>query len=139
MPSALHEAISVATFGSVLHRKCVAPMRILMVPNGCSTRRQKKAADLKAARAQRKAAGIPEKSHHKQHAPESKPELKGESKGELEGAYVFGARAIGRVTGQTRGQVYYWHAQGMFGDAVWAAGAKSLVGNIQKLRNLSPR
>ncbi|MEY9555305.1 hypothetical protein ABIF67_009370 [Bradyrhizobium japonicum] len=32
-----HSAISVATFGSVTHKKCVAPMRIFSVPNGCST------------------------------------------------------------------------------------------------------
>jgi hypothetical protein len=30
-------AISVATVGSVLVRKCVAPMRAFIVPNGCST------------------------------------------------------------------------------------------------------
>jgi hypothetical protein len=30
-------AISVATFGSRFIRKCVAPIRILSVPNGCST------------------------------------------------------------------------------------------------------
>src|SRR5262249_29018396 len=30
-------AISAATFGNVVHRKCVAPMRIFMVPKGCST------------------------------------------------------------------------------------------------------
>ena len=30
-------AISVATFGSVFIKKCVAPIRILIVPNGCST------------------------------------------------------------------------------------------------------
>src|SRR5262249_34571189 len=30
-------AISVATFGNVLHRKCVAPILIFMVPKGCST------------------------------------------------------------------------------------------------------
>src|SRR5882757_5956920 len=30
-------AISVATFGSVFIRKCVAPIRIFSVPNGCST------------------------------------------------------------------------------------------------------
>src|SRR5882757_3625842 len=30
-------AISVATFGSVFIRKCVAPIRIFSAPNGCST------------------------------------------------------------------------------------------------------
>ncbi len=30
-------AISAPTFGSVLVRKCVAPMRAFIVPNGCST------------------------------------------------------------------------------------------------------
>src|SRR5712672_2399973 len=30
-------AISLATFGSVFIRKCVAPIRILIVPKGCST------------------------------------------------------------------------------------------------------
>src|ERR1700684_705594 len=29
--------MSAATFGSVLVRKCVAPMRAFIVPNGCST------------------------------------------------------------------------------------------------------
>jgi hypothetical protein len=27
----------IATLGSVLHKKCVAPLRILSAPNGCST------------------------------------------------------------------------------------------------------
>jgi hypothetical protein len=33
----LERAISAATFGSVFVRKCVAPKRIFIVPNGCST------------------------------------------------------------------------------------------------------
>ena len=92
-------------------------------------RRQKKLADLARARQQRTQAGIPEKSHVKTHQPV-------ETSG---GDYAFGARAIAKVTGQRVDQVYYWHKTGMYGDAVWAAGPKSLVGSIPKLRNLGPR
>jgi hypothetical protein len=94
-------------------------------------RRQKKLADLAFAKQLRAQAGIPEKSHHKNHPIEAAP-----SEGE---GYAFGARAIGKITGQTPGQVYYWFKCGYFKDAVWAPGPKSLVGSISKLRNLGPR
>jgi hypothetical protein len=93
-------------------------------------RRQKKLADLARAKQLRAAAGIPEKSHHKDHPAEQPSGNEG---------YAHGARAIGRVTSQTPGQVYYWHKCGYYGDAVWSAGPKSLIGNIAKLRDLGPR
>jgi hypothetical protein len=92
-------------------------------------RRQKKLADIAAARHRRSEAGIPEKSHVKNHPPVDASESE----------YVYGARAIARVTGMAPSSVYYWHRNGMFGDAVWAAGPKTLVGSVSKLRNLGPR
>jgi hypothetical protein len=92
-------------------------------------RRKKKLADLERAKQRRQLSGEPEKPHTKAHPPETS----------AESDYAFGARAIARVTGQTPQQVYYWHRMQMYGDAVWAAGPKSLVGSIPKLRNLGPR
>ena len=92
-------------------------------------RRKKKLADLARAKQRRVQLGVSEKSHTKAHPPEASSE----------GEYVFGARGIARITGQKVGQVYYWHKCGMYRDAVWSAGPKSLVGSISKLRNLGPQ
>jgi hypothetical protein len=92
-------------------------------------RRAKKLRDLARAKQRCAEAGIPEKPHVKLHPPTNTSATD----------YAYGARAIGRITGQDVGTVYYWHKNGMYGDAVWAAGPKSLVGSVAKLKNLGPR
>jgi hypothetical protein len=52
--------------------------------------------------------------------------------------YVFGAAAIAAVTGQTPSQVYYWFRAGLYGNAVWKAGHKTLMGSRSRLMNLGP-
>jgi hypothetical protein len=93
-------------------------------------RRARKLALLARAKERRQQSGVPEKSHTKEHHPPDPS---------AEGDYAYGAIAIGKITKQTRAQVYYWHNNGMYGNAVWKAGAKSLVGRISKLRNLGPQ
>jgi hypothetical protein len=56
-----------------------------------------------------------------------------------ESPYAYGARAIGRITGQSPSTVYYWASRGMYGTAVWSAGPKTLMGDVAKLKNLSAR
>jgi hypothetical protein len=56
-----------------------------------------------------------------------------------ESDYLYGAAAIGAVTGQTAGRVYYWYKAGLYGDAVWKAGHRTLMGSRSKLQNLGPR
>lgn len=54
----------------------------------------------------------------------------------LEPDLVFGAESIAELTGQKVSAVYYWAAKGMYGDAVWKAGPKSLVASRRRLSEL---
>jgi len=49
---------------------------------------------------------------------------------------AWGAAAIGRVVNRTPEQVRRLHQSGFFGNAVWKAGHRTLVGSIPRLRNL---
>lgn len=57
-------------------------------------------------------------------ASESEPDL------------IIGAENIAKHTGQKISSVYYWHSKGMYGDAVWKAGHKTLCGSRQRLLEL---
>jgi hypothetical protein len=94
-------------------------------------RRKKKIADLARARELRKAAGIPEKSHHKAPAPETAAESATD--------FAYGAVAIGKEIGQPASSIYYRFAQGQFPpDTVWKWGERTLVGSKSKLRSFRP-
>jgi hypothetical protein len=54
----------------------------------------------------------------------------------LEPDLVLGAENIAKLTGQKLSAVYYWASKGMYGDAVWKAGRRSLAASRQRLRNL---
>jgi G:T-mismatch repair DNA endonuclease (very short patch repair protein) len=49
---------------------------------------------------------------------------------------VWGAAAIGRVVNRTPEQVRRLHQAGFFGNAVWKAHHRTLVGSVPKLRSL---
>ena len=49
---------------------------------------------------------------------------------------VWGAEAIGRVINRKPEQVRRLHQLGFFGNAVWKAGHRTLVGSLPRLRNL---
>jgi hypothetical protein len=49
---------------------------------------------------------------------------------------VWGAAAIGRVVNRTPEQVRRLHQLGFFGNAVWKAGHRTLVGSVPKLKSL---
>jgi hypothetical protein len=49
---------------------------------------------------------------------------------------LSGCEAIAREIGWKKDQVYYGHAQGHFGGAVWKFGPRKLQGSKRKLREL---
>jgi G:T-mismatch repair DNA endonuclease (very short patch repair protein) len=59
-----------------------------------------------------------------------------ESDANPESNLAWGAAAIGRVVNRTPEQVRRLHQSGFFGNAVWKAGHRTLVGSIPRLRNL---
>jgi hypothetical protein len=92
-------------------------------------RRRKRLADLERSKARRALLDAP-KPQKDTVAPEQP----------VEGAlYAYGAAAIGKITNQKPSSVYYWFKRGLFGDAVWNPGGKTLVGSVAKLRTLGPR
>jgi hypothetical protein len=117
-------------------------------------RRQVKLNQLARAKLLRALAGIPERPHRKDRSAEAAvaTETTAEADAAVAAAsssddsaggggadYVFGAMNIGKEVGLTPDQVYNWHRNGYFGDAVWNVGPKTLAGKISKLRNLGPR
>jgi hypothetical protein len=80
---------------------------------------------------ERAAARGEKKSHHKPPDPHPEP-VPGSD-------FLFGARAIAEFLGRTRAQVYYDHAAGSFGSAVWKHSEKCLAGSKSRLRNLGPQ
>jgi hypothetical protein len=65
-----------------------------------------------------------EQRRHSLENPEPKPDL------------IIGARNIAHETGQKLSSVYYWFSKGMYGDAVWKAGHKTLAASRQRLLEL---
>ena len=49
--------------------------------------------------------------------------------------FVWGAQAIGAILDRTPAQVRYLFSIGFFGDAVWKASHKTLVGSRQRLKS----
>ena len=61
------------------------------------------------------------------------------SAAEPEPDLIVGAAEIAKVTGQKLSSVYYWASRGMYGDAVWKAGHKTLCGSRRRLSELGKK